>query len=144
MQIRKPLLHATACLQSPSKLNVYVDENDLERLELFAAALMNTGVICDVTFCRLVNIYDVSKDHVAFIYEVKQSQREILDSLTVKVKELSFFLKPVKITCLYGVISQKDKSSQRRSGVVASNQLQATPCRLVNRYRRVGSFDVRV
>jgi len=48
-----------------------------------AAALMNTGVICDVTFCRLVNIYDVSKDHAAFIYEVTQSKREILDSLTV-------------------------------------------------------------
>jgi hypothetical protein len=40
MQIRKPQLNATACFQSPSKLNVYVDENDLERLEVFAAALM--------------------------------------------------------------------------------------------------------
>ena len=36
MQIRKPQLDATACLQSPSKLNVYVDEDDLERLEVFA------------------------------------------------------------------------------------------------------------
>jgi hypothetical protein len=93
MQIRKPLLNATACLQSPSKLNVYVDENDLERLELFAAALMNTGVMCDVTFCRLVNIYNVSRDRAAFIYEVKQSKREILDCLAVKVKELTLLLK---------------------------------------------------
>jgi hypothetical protein len=45
--------------------------------------LMNTGVICDVTFCRLVNIYDVLKDCAAFIYEVKQSKREMFDSLTV-------------------------------------------------------------
>jgi hypothetical protein len=97
MQIRKPLLNVTACLQSPSKLNVYVDENYLERLELLAAALMKTGGICDVTFCRLVNIYDVSIDRAAFIYELHQSEREILDSLTVKVKELRFFLKPVNI-----------------------------------------------
>jgi len=97
MQIRKLLLNATLCLQSPSKLNVYVDENDLERLELFAIAPMNTGVICDVTFCCLVNIYCVSKDPAAFIYEVKQSKREILDSLTMKVKELRFLLEPVNI-----------------------------------------------
>jgi hypothetical protein len=37
-------------------------------------------------FCRFVNIYDVSKYPTAFIYEVKQFKREILDSLTVKVK----------------------------------------------------------
>jgi hypothetical protein len=59
--------------------------------------LMNTGVICDVTFCRLVNIYDVSKERAAFIYKVKQSKREIFDSLTVTVKELLFLLKPVYI-----------------------------------------------
>ena len=97
MQIRNLLLNATACLHSSSKLSVYVDEDDLERLELFATASMNTGVICDVTLLRLVNIYDVSKDLAALIYEVKQSKGEVLDSLTVKVKELRFFLKPVNI-----------------------------------------------
>ena len=56
---------------------------------------MKTGVICHVTFCRLV--YDVSKDPAAFIYEVKQSEREILDSLTMKVREIRILLKSVNI-----------------------------------------------
>ena len=58
---------------------------------------MNAGVICDVMFCRLVNISDVSKDRAVFIFAVKHSIGEVLDCLTVKVKELRFFLKSVNI-----------------------------------------------
>jgi hypothetical protein len=54
---------------------------------------MNAGDLCDVTFCRFVNICDVSKDRAALIFEVKQSKRDILDSFDCEGERITLVLK---------------------------------------------------